>query len=98
MRSNFFIFFMLFLCLNIKGQSQDSALFMKANAEMDKGDYKGAIEDLTNSLKLNPNHVSIYYNRALCKSHIKDFSDAIEDYNKAILLAPNDTDSYYNRA
>ena len=47
-------------------------------------DFKGAIEDYTKAIKLDPNYEEAYFQRANAKHSLKDYYGAISDYNKAI--------------
>ena len=60
-------------------------------------DYKGAIEDYTKAIELNPKDDSNYKERGSVKKEIKDYQGAIEDYTKAIELDPNSSFSYSAR-
>jgi len=60
-------------------------------------DYKGAIEDYTRAIKLNPNRAGTYYNRGIAKYNLGDYKEAIEDYTRAIELDPNERLFYSNR-
>ena len=55
---------------------------------MTNGDYKGAINDLTKSLKINPYHAIANYYLAESKYDIKDYEGAISDYKKSLDLRP----------
>ena len=46
--------------------------------------YKGAIEDYTKAIEINPNYAYAYYNRGNVKQDLNDFKGAIEDYTKFI--------------
>lgn len=95
-----FIAIIIFLiCFNLTLPSFSSDL--DSNAYYNRGlskyklkDYKGAIEDYTKAIELNPNDSNIYLVRSLDKSRLKDYKGAIEDCNKAIELNPNDTHAY----
>ena len=60
-------------------------------------DYKGAIEDYTKVIEINPNYAIAYYNRGISKAELKDHNGAISDYTKAIDINPNYAKAYYNR-
>jgi tetratricopeptide (TPR) repeat protein len=60
-------------------------------------DYKGAIEDYTRAIKLNPNRAGTYYNRGIAKYNLEDYKGAIEDNDKAIELNPSNAWTYNNR-
>lgn len=46
-------------------------------------DYKGAIEDFDEAIRLNPKHADSYLARAITKNKIDDHAGAIEDFNAA---------------
>jgi tetratricopeptide (TPR) repeat protein len=56
-----------------------------------------AIEDYTETLRLNPNDARAYINRGLVYYEKGDYDQAVADYNQAIRLAPNDAYAYYRR-
>jgi len=57
-------------------------------------DFEGAINDFSESIKLNPSAKS-YINRSYSKSDIKDYSGAISDLHRAIEIDPNNNDAFY---
>ena len=63
----------------------------------DKGDFKGAITDYSEAIRLNPNYANAYNNRGLARAELGDKQKAIGDYNEAIRLNPNLVLAYYNR-
>ncbi len=60
-------------------------------------DYKGAIEDYTKAIDINPDHSNAYNNRGLSKYNLKDYRGSIEDYTKAIDIDPDHPTAYNNR-
>lgn len=60
-------------------------------------DYSSAIEDYTKAIKLDPNLIFAYYNRANIYAKSKQFDKAIADYGKAIKLDSRLKEAYYNR-
>ena len=60
-------------------------------------DYKKVIDDYNHAVRLAPDFVYNYYNRANVKVKHKNYNGAIEDYNKAILLEPKFAEAYFNR-
>jgi tetratricopeptide (TPR) repeat protein len=90
-----------------------SDYFVRASSKYDQKDYKGAIADYTEVIKIDPSNASAYHNRGLAKSKERfckyserantvncstDYLGAITDYNKAIYINPGNTIFYSNRA
>jgi tetratricopeptide (TPR) repeat protein len=69
--------------------------FLKSETLLDKGnekfilnDYKGAIQDFTVAVKLNPNNALIYDSRGHAKFHLEDYAGAIDDFTMALKIKP----------
>jgi len=63
----------------------------------DEGNYDGAIADVSEAIRLEPdNHLS-YQMRGKVYYHKNEFDAAIADFTKAIQLAPKDASSYFDR-
>ena len=67
------------------------------NAYFMRGDFDRAIQDYSETIKLNPHFADAYNNRGNAYFMQGDFDRAIADFNKAIKLKPNYTKAYYNR-
>jgi tetratricopeptide (TPR) repeat protein len=63
----------------------------------DQGDYRGAIEDYTQAIRLSPGYAFAHMNRGLARFELRDYQGALEDYTQAIRLKPDYTDAYINR-
>lgn len=69
------------------------------------GDYKGAIENFNQTLRLNPNDAKAYVNRGNARYEIaqhsgerdQEYKAALEDYNQALRLNPQDSEAYMKR-
>ncbi len=72
--------------------------FKKGISKFGHKDYKGAMEDFTKSIAINPKNVTTYVCRANCKEYLDDFAGAADDYTKAIKLKPTRADLYTSRA
>jgi tetratricopeptide (TPR) repeat protein len=55
------------------------------------------IADYTEAIRLDPNNVELYYERAKVYSNKNDYTQAIADYTEAIRLDPNYMPAYLNR-
>ncbi len=71
--------------------------FIRAYDKYDQKDYKGAIADLTQAIRLNPNYDKAYYNRGVVRDELGDKQGAIADYNSALKINPNYAYAYNNR-
>jgi len=63
----------------------------------DAKDYRGAITDYNEAIRLNPNYAETYTYRGIAKYQLADKEGAISDYNEAIRINPNYADAYNNR-
>lgn len=59
--------------------------------------YKLAIRDFTEAIRLDSGFVQAYENRGVSKYYLNDYSGAIDDYNKALELSPYDYETYGRR-
>lgn len=62
----------------------------------DKGDYRNAIANYTQAIRLNATSADAYYNRALAYYDSEDYFNAVADYTQSIRLNPQ-ADAYNNR-
>ncbi len=60
--------------------------------------FQDALDNYSNSIKINSNYAMAYYNKGVVFSEIKDHVSAIEAYSKCISIESNYTDAYLNRA
>ena len=65
--------------------------------KLELGNYKGAIADLTEAIRLAPKNIYAYFNRGVAKSYLGQYTDAIADWNEAIGLNPDFFSAYVNR-
>ncbi len=73
------------------------SFMVRGAAKYDLKDYKGAIADYDEAIRLNSKYADAIYNRGLAKKKLGDFKDAIDDYTKAIELNPKEAEAYYSR-
>ena len=60
-------------------------------------DYELVLSDLSTVIKIAPDFVYAYYNRARLYFEMKDFEAAVSDYNEAIKYKPEFAEAYFNR-
>ena len=77
-------------------------LFLKLKAEgndlVRKGEYEKAVKSYTQCIKICPQEVASYTNRALCFLKLNQDSFASGDCAKALELDPRNVKAYYRRA
>jgi tetratricopeptide (TPR) repeat protein len=73
------------------------ALFKSGKSKADANDFRGAIDDFTKALELQPNDPVIYEQRGKVEHHLRDYQAAIEDFTKAIELDSSFAKAYNSR-
>jgi tetratricopeptide (TPR) repeat protein len=71
--------------------------FLQADAKLKQGDYKGALTDFDQVLRLNPKYEAAYTGRGVAKSNLGNKKGAIDDLNQALLINPNNVRAYGER-
>lgn len=61
-------------------------------------DFKSALSDMDEAIRLQPRYEGFFINRAFIRRNLDDYYGAISDYDYATQLAPSDYVAYYNRA
>jgi tetratricopeptide (TPR) repeat protein/V8-like Glu-specific endopeptidase len=72
-------------------------LYLKAADKFEKANYQGALADLDEAIKINPNWDKAYNSRGNARANLGDWKGAVEDYNQALEINPNLAEAYYNR-
>ena len=62
--------------------------FRMENSKILSKDFKGAIKDFSDTLKLIPNDAFSYFNRGISKSNLNNQEDAISTYTTCINIKP----------
>jgi tetratricopeptide (TPR) repeat protein len=71
--------------------------FLQAEDKYNRGDFKGAIADFDQVLRLNPSYEAVYTGRGSARSNSGDEKGAIEDLTQAIRINPNNIRAYAAR-
>lgn len=74
-----------------------SALLKESKAIMDRSDYLGAVDVLSEGVNFCPTLVMLYTARATCYKHLLKFSEAYFDYSYAIRLETDGGNHYCYR-
>ncbi|HXU28913.1 MAG TPA: tetratricopeptide repeat protein [Bacteroidia bacterium] len=85
----------LLLSLNFYAQD-DGGLYSSGISKLRVQDYKGAVDDFTKSIELNPKNWRVYYSRAYCENRLYNYKAAIDDYDKVLELDPKNAWAYKN--
>jgi len=72
-------------------------LFLRGTEFIYLENYKVAVRDFSEAIKLDSGFVEAYENRGVAKYYLNDYSGAIEDFNKALELSPYDYETYGRR-
>lgn len=84
--------------LNMLGEPSDRAYVERGFAKMDLRDYRGAIEDFNEAVKINPKNAVAFGCRGECKEGLKDLDGAEADFSQVISLRPDKSFAYEERA
>jgi tetratricopeptide (TPR) repeat protein len=71
--------------------------FLQADEKLSRRDYKGAIADFDQVLRLNPSYEAAYTGRGVARGNSGDEKGAIEDLTQAIRINPNNVRAYAAR-
>lgn len=84
-------------CLDLNSNNTNAYL-MRADVRIkSRSDYKGALEDMDQAIKLEPKHADYFVNRAFLKYHLDDYFGAMSDFDYAIGLEPSNVAAHFNR-
>jgi tetratricopeptide (TPR) repeat protein len=93
MKKILILFCALFIASIVKGQTAVE-YFERGLSKYKSGNYSEAIAYYTLAIKLDPNYVAAFINRAIAKAVYEDEIGAIPDFNKAIELDPKNAEAY----
>lgn len=69
----------------------------KAEGNLARADYDGAIADYSKAIELNPTWVGLYLGRADAYSHKQSLPEALRDYDKVLELKPDNAVAHFRR-
>jgi S1-C subfamily serine protease len=78
-------------------QAKADDFFLQAQANIDRGDYGGAIAPLDQAIRLNPNYSAAYALRGFAQARLGKASAALADSEQAIRLDPKTARAYLVR-
>lgn len=92
----------LTICILLPGVSQThdyraKRLFLRGTEFIYLENYKAAIKDFSEAIRLDSGFVEAYENRGVSKYYLNDYKGAIDDYNKALELKPFDYETIGRR-
>jgi len=71
-----------------------------ANAKLELGDYRGAREDFSSVIRLQPEFRTLYrayFGRGYANFQLGDYEEAKSDFDRAIRIYPNDPEVFFWR-
>lgn len=84
--------------INIETQSLTAEeCYQRGYLKSKKGDYRGAIADYDEALKINPKMAEVYSSRGFASYQLGDELRSNNDYTRALELDPNLAEVYYYR-
>lgn len=78
-----------------KEQSEKDLIYL-AGEKHDSGEYRESIEILNKAIKLDPENILAYINRAASKTKLKDIDGAIKDCERVVDLDPKNMLAHFN--
>ena len=81
----------------VVAQDKSKDFFDQGLAKFTEKDYKGAIRDFDEAIRLKPDDAAAYNSRGSAKSNLGDKQGAIKDFDEAIRLKPDYADAYWFR-
>ncbi|MBW4615007.1 MAG: serine protease [Desmonostoc vinosum HA7617-LM4] len=82
---------------NVAAAPKADDFFIKAKQNYDNQDYKGAVANYTEAIRLNPNYAEAYNDRGAVRFLLGDKQGAAADFTSAIKISPNYAQAYNNR-
>lgn len=83
--------------VSVSPMSQSEALLRSGYEKYRAGDYKGAIADYDESIRLDDQNADAFNERGLAKYALQDYQAALSDYDEALKLDDRHSNTYGNR-
>lgn len=93
---NLSLFFLL-ICLFAFCSRPKNDNLEAGRAKHKSGDYKGAIEDYTKAIELDPKNLDAYAARGYARRMLGDYPESLQDYEKVIEMDPKNANAYAGR-
>jgi tetratricopeptide (TPR) repeat protein len=93
-------FIILLLVVPVYGQKTAEDFFNEGYDHLSSGHYSAnqlAIWSFDESIKLDPKHAWVWYNRGFAYHNLGKYEKAFQDYDEATRLDPNHIDSWINK-
>ncbi len=88
--------FLLLTFIGLQGQTEKQ-LHERGFEKLEVQDYRGAEEDYSMVLQLNPRNDVAYFNRGFARLKQEKFALALKDFSLALDIKPDNSEAYYNR-
>jgi len=82
----------------LSGKALAAAYLFRGNAQVERQQFKAAIDDFSKALSIDPSATDAFYNRAAAYAAMNRLDLAVADYTALLKIAPNDPDTLFNRA
>ena len=69
----------------------------RGTAYIERDDYRAALDDFNQALRLDPQNASAHFNRGLAYGRLEQYQAALDDYTEAIRINPEYASAYSNR-
>ncbi len=80
------------------GSDLTIAYYNRANARLQNGEYRKAIDDYTRAIDLDPQNASALHERCFARAILGvDLEDALSDCNESLRIRPNDAETLSGR-
>jgi tetratricopeptide (TPR) repeat protein len=87
---------LLISCAAWGQEGQDTLFYKQGKEQLDKKNYKKAIDYFSQAIELNKKYTEAYFSRGECFDKQKKYKEALKDYSMASNLKPKDSYFYYS--